>query len=321
MDNIDLSLLDKRLQCELEKAGLLSCRKIIEMDNTEFQRIGNFSIKDIEHIKTVAANILLPNGFRTAKEAEEIFIEKWRKVTLDCKPIDEILGGGIPVRGITELFGESGVGKTQICLQLSMTVQYPLEFGGLNASAVYICTEDRFPTVRLQQMLPYFPVGSPLCRNKMENHNFADNILIDHIADLEGLHNCLFKRLPALIANSDTRIGLVVIDSIAAIFRSEYTLNELINRANDMRTIGMQLHTLADKYNMAVVCVNQVTDACDNGITVPALGLAWANLVTTKLYASMDQNKIRILQIIHAPHLAPASANFIIVESGISAVT
>ncbi|XP_073986153.1 X-ray repair cross complementing protein spindle B [Rhodnius prolixus] len=320
MDIINLSLLDKRLQCELEKAGNLSCRKLIEMDKIEFQKSGNFSLKDIEMIKTVAASILLPYGFRTAKESEEIFKDKWRKITLGCSYLDDILAGGVPVRGITELSGESGVGKTQICLQLSMTVQYPIEFGGLNASAIYICTEDRFPSVRLQQMLTKFTQESTALNNALEDHNFSDNILIDHVADFEGIQNCLFKRLPAYIANSRNKIGLIVIDSIAAIFRSEYTMKEFIHRANDMRTIGMQLHKLADKYNIAIVCVNQVTDACDNGVTVPALGLAWANLVTTKLHLSVDQDKVRNLQVLHAPHLAPAAAKFVIVESGISSV-
>lgn len=66
--------------------------------------------------------------------------------------------------------------------------------------------------------------------------------------------------------------------------------------------------------------VTKVTDACDNGVTVPALGLAWANLVTTKLHLSVDQDKVRNLQVLHAPHLAPAAAKFVIVESGISSV-
>lgn len=37
------------------------------MDKIEFQKSGNFSLKDIEMIKTVAASILLPYGFRTGK--------------------------------------------------------------------------------------------------------------------------------------------------------------------------------------------------------------------------------------------------------------
>ncbi|RIB27645.1 hypothetical protein C2G38_2061412 [Gigaspora rosea] len=43
--------------------------------------------------------------------------------------IDKILGGGILSRGITEIVGESGTGKTQLCLQFCLTVQFPKELG------------------------------------------------------------------------------------------------------------------------------------------------------------------------------------------------
>ena len=40
--------------------------------------------------------------------------------------------GGILSRGITEIAGESASGKTQLCMQLCLTVQLPLQLGGLN---------------------------------------------------------------------------------------------------------------------------------------------------------------------------------------------
>ena len=55
-----------------------------------------------------------------------------RKIGTGCESIDEILHGGVPVNGIVELFGKSGVGKTQFCIQLSLMVQLPERFGGLN---------------------------------------------------------------------------------------------------------------------------------------------------------------------------------------------
>ena len=40
--------------------------------------------------------------------------------------------GGILTQGITEISGESAAGKTQLCLQLCITVQLPREQGGLS---------------------------------------------------------------------------------------------------------------------------------------------------------------------------------------------
>lgn len=50
-------------------------------------------------------------------------------------------------------------------------------------------------------------------------------------------------------------IGLIVIDSVAGVFRLE---NDAIQRANSMRKMIIKLQTLADEYECAVVCVNQV---------------------------------------------------------------
>ena len=38
---------------------------------------------------------------------------------LKCKPLDELLGGGIEFNSITEIYGEPGSGKTNICMQAS----------------------------------------------------------------------------------------------------------------------------------------------------------------------------------------------------------
>jgi DNA repair protein RadB len=41
------------------------------------------------------------------------------RLPLKCKPLDDLLGGGIEISSITEIFGEAGTGKTNICLQAS----------------------------------------------------------------------------------------------------------------------------------------------------------------------------------------------------------
>ncbi len=46
--------------------------------------------------------------------------------------MDEFLDGGVLSQGITEIAGESAAGKTQICMQLCLTVQLPQESGGLH---------------------------------------------------------------------------------------------------------------------------------------------------------------------------------------------
>lgn len=60
-------------------------------------------------------------------------MEAGHRLSCACPVLDGLMRGGLPMRGITELAGESAAGKTQFCLQLCLSVQYPQEHGGLNS--------------------------------------------------------------------------------------------------------------------------------------------------------------------------------------------
>jgi RecA/RadA recombinase len=78
------------------------------------------------------------------------------KCTLGCPILDSALRGGIPCGSITELVGECGSGKTQLCLQLLLCAQLPVSKGGLGSSSIYIHSEGYFASRRLQQLAQAF---------------------------------------------------------------------------------------------------------------------------------------------------------------------
>ena len=55
-----------------------------------------------------------------------------RKLTTGCNSLDTLLGGGVETQSLTELYGEFGSGKSQLCHQLCVTVQLAEAQGGLN---------------------------------------------------------------------------------------------------------------------------------------------------------------------------------------------
>merc|ERR1712166_1134638 len=55
-----------------------------------------------------------------------------RRLGLGCPHFDQLLRGGFTSRGINEISGEAGTGKTNLCLQLCLQVQLPQEQGGLD---------------------------------------------------------------------------------------------------------------------------------------------------------------------------------------------
>lgn len=60
-------------------------------------------------------------------------LESGLRLSVGCPLLDELLRGGLPAGSVIELSGESGAGKTQLALQLCLSVQLPVQHGGLGA--------------------------------------------------------------------------------------------------------------------------------------------------------------------------------------------
>lgn len=322
--------LPEKVRENLEKAGWVSSNSILMSSDHELRKLGNLTKEECELVRTRAAKSVLASGFISVAEAVCSLKEKWQRLSVGCSKLDGFLRGGVAVQGITEIAGESSSGKTQLCLQMALTVQYPVMYGGLNGGAVYICTEDAFPSRRLQELFCCFP---PTFSEAQTNINFGDSIFIEHIGDVESLKQCLFVRLPQLL--TQRKVKLVVVDSIAGLFRSDYDPGDAVNRAQDLQMVGGQLHKLAEQFRLAVICVNQVTNVAGkkNNETqqqpVAALGLAWANMVTTRLQLCRTAHtvpdphqpdhtvSVRTLQVVFAPDLPGDSCHFIVTKAGV----
>lgn len=109
---------------------------------------------------------------------------KWSCLSFGCSALDKCTRGGIVTRGITELCGISGAGKTQLLLQLSLTVQLPPELGGLNGGVAFICTENSFPSKRLFEMSKTFAKKYPSL-----DINYLANVHVEHVLQSVSLRN------------------------------------------------------------------------------------------------------------------------------------
>ncbi|XP_062589034.1 DNA repair protein XRCC3-like [Saccostrea cucullata] len=333
--------INPKIKTSLKKVGLNTFGKILTLSIQDIQRLAKLSYGEVTGVKTAIAQQVVTQPPLTAfdihrgteKCPESL---KLGKLSTGCKQIDEVLRGGILTRGITEICGESASGKTQFCLQLCLSVQLPQDLGGLGAGAAYICTEDAFPSKRLGQMIDYL-------RRRSDRHRqiaFGDQIFIEHVPDLESLNMCIHQKLPHLLSGGNVK--LLVIDSVAAVFRSDYELKDMYKRSKHMASLAASLQQLSSKYCLPVVCVNQVTDSMQTGVKskVPALGLAWSNQVTSRLSLARTSREldlprtmlngavvggfstsIRTLDIVFAPNLPNLTIMYVIDQEGIKALT
>jgi len=255
-----------------------------------------------------AARELLGIRFITAEE----YWDKRQNVqyiSTGCKALDDLLGGGIETQAVTEFVGEFGAGKTQLCHQLCVMVQLPLEKGGLNAKAVYIDTEGTFRPERIIQIAEYRELDP---RQALRNIIYARAYSSDH-------QMLLVDELKEIVPREN--IKLIVVDSLISHFRSEYPGREnLAVRQQKLNRHVHQLIKLADVYNLAVVVTNQVLanpEAFFGDSTRPAGGHVVAHGCTYRIWLRKSKDGRRIAKIFDSPKHPESEAVFMITEAGI----
>ncbi|XP_066256970.1 DNA repair protein XRCC3 [Euwallacea similis] len=283
--------------------NIKTINKFIMANPKSLQQITGASAETVKEMFSIVSEEIIKGKFSSAYD-----IEPKVRISTGCEKLDKMLLGGIPTTGISELYGCSGVGKTQFCLQLSLQHQL------LNISrteVVYICSEDIFPSKRMKQLT------NELGKKFKVDPNFEDHIFIKHIADFQELQKCLSVDLPKLL--SITNVGLIIIDSIAGIFRSSNDNPDYVARSNDLMEICTALTELQDQYNCAIFMVNQVTDNVVLETHEPCLGLSWANNITHRFCLSRISNNLeRKFTVIFSPELSPISSKILLTVKGLT---
>nr|MDO8076721.1 DNA repair and recombination protein RadA [Candidatus Freyarchaeota archaeon] len=256
------------------------------------------------------AREMLNIGFVSAEE----FLEQRKtisQITTGTRNLDQLLGGGIETRGITEFFGEFRTGKTQICHQLSVTVQLPKEMGGLNGDAVYIDTEGTFRPERLMSIAARFELDP---QEVLKRVIYARAYNSDHQLYLSQNIDDLIEK--------GRNIKLIVVDSMVGHFRSEYIGRGML--AERQQKLNKHLHTLlrlSELYNLAVVVTNQVMSKPDTFFgdpTQPVGGHIVAHNCTTRVYLRKSKGNQRIARLVDSPYLPESEVLFLISENGIN---
>lgn len=252
-----------------------------------------------------------------------------------CRDLDQMLGGGIPRGQVTEIVGTPGVGKTQLAMQLCISVQIPPTFGGVAGSAVYIDTEGSFTPERVAQMADAalqhlektaasrrLPVWSTAGGAPATKEDLMANIHVfrvhDHVEQLATV-----RHLPVFLTQHPD-VKLIVLDSVAFHFRHAYS--DVGLRTRMLIKMAQQLNELANKLAIGVVIVNQMTTKVEWGSgggggggdanLVPALGDSWAHACTNRMLLFF-KGRSRIVTLIKSSRMPDRESRFIVDERGV----
>ncbi|KAF5330362.1 hypothetical protein D9619_005907 [Psilocybe cf. subviscida] len=227
--------------------------------------------------------------------------------------LDEALNGGIRTGMIWEVVGESSAGKTQLALQLSLSVQLPRDQGGLEGCVCFLTTSSKLPTARLMQIAQAHARLSP-------EHCSLSNVHTIAIPTVDILHTIVTTVFPSFVEQQASKPGarpvkLLVIDALAELFHSadKTSTSTLVQRSKNLVSLSSALHQLAHKHRIAVVILNEVIERFSrsnynsqsdlllyeeqsrwfntaqyfgDGAKEAALGLVWANQVNTRIMLS-----------------------------------
>ncbi|NJD78590.1 MAG: DNA repair and recombination protein RadB [Candidatus Methanoperedens sp.] len=221
------------------------------------------------------------------------------KIPSGCVSLDNLLGGGFESGIITQLYGASGTGKTNICIQLAV------ECVKSGKKVIYIDTEG-FSSERFSQI-----AGE-------EAKKIAGNIIIYEPASLEQQYSAILD-LEKII---NEKIGLIILDSAALFYRlglihDDSSEENIALRRELVNQIGI-LHGMARKHGVAVVITNQVFKDVSSGELLPIGGNALEHLSKTIiLLEKTGVSKRRATLRKHRSKSEGAYCDFMLTERGV----
>ncbi len=309
----DLPSVGPAIAEKLRDAGFATIEAVAVASPSELSTAAEIGESTASKIISAARNMANVGSF----ESGEAILERRRKVgkiKTGSEDLDRLLGGGVETQSITELYGEFGSGKTQICHQLSVNVQQPVEMGGLNGAVVVIDTENTFRPERIIQMAEARGLDSnEILKNIYVAQAYNSNhqmLLVDNA-----------KELANKLKKDGREVKLMVVDSLMAHFRSEYVGRGTL--ADRQQKLNRHLHDLmrfGDLFNAAIVVTNQVQAKPDTFFgdpTRPVGGHIVAHTATFRIYLRKSKGELRVARLIDSPHLPESEAVFKVTEGGI----
>ncbi|CAF0928025.1 unnamed protein product [Rotaria sp. Silwood1] len=294
---------------KLQEAGFCTVESIAFAPRKSLLAVKGISDAKADKLAAEAAK-LIPMGFTTATEYHQKRSEIIQ-LTTGSRELDKQLQGGFETGSITELYGEYRCGKTQLCHQVAVTCQLPIDMGGGEGKAIYIDTEGSFRPERLLAIAERYGLSG---QDVLDNIAYARAYNTDHQIQLLYMATAMM---------CESRYAVLIVDSATSLFRTDYSgRGELANRQMQLAKFMRMLLRITDEFGVAVVLTNQVVAQVDGQAMYgdqkkPIGGNIMAHASTTRLYLKKGKGDSRICHVADSPCLPETDAVFAIGPEGI----
>lgn len=249
----------------------------------------------------------LEKDFVTATEIykKRLSIER---ISTGTTSLDDLFGGGIETQAITEIYGEYGTGKTQICHTLCVMVQMPKNKGGLEAGAIYIDTEGTFRPERIYTIA--------------ETRDLDPNEALENVVVAKAYNSAHQELIMEDVGSIIDKTGakLLIVDSAVAHYRAEFLgRGTLASRQQRLNKFMHLLLRIAETYNVVAIATNQIQTSPDTYFGDPFRptgGNVVAHTSTYRVYLKRS-GKNRIARMVDSPYHAEREVIFHLTEKGV----
>jgi len=303
----DLPGVGDKVAEKLKKAGYIDLMAIAAASPKELIEVAELGDETSVKIIT-AAREALDIGFESATKVLEKR-SKTLKIITGSKNLDALLGGGIETGNTFEAHGSFGSGKSQLAHQLAVNAQLAVDKGGAGGGCLFIDTENTFSPNRIEMMAKAV---------KLDPTEALENIQVGRAYNAD--HQCLLVEKASEMIRPKN-IKLIVVDSVTALFRSDYSgRGELATRQQKLNRHLHALQRLADIYGVAIYMTNQVMSRPDmmyGDPTTPIGGHVMGHFAGVRLYLRKSKGANRIARMIDAPNLPEGECVFTVTEKGL----
>ncbi|MHC1584665.1 MAG: DNA repair and recombination protein RadB [Candidatus Syntropharchaeia archaeon] len=220
---------------------------------------------------------------------------KQKKYSSGCKAIDDLLGGGFEAGTVTQVYGEAGSGKTNICIQLAV------ECAKNGERVVYIDSEGLSPE-RFAQI-----AGE-------DSKKIAERIIIYEPLNFEQQSSAI-REIDKFI---NENVGMIILDSATIFYRIELDEEKAPHLKKELANQIVHLLELARKFDVAVIVTNQVyMDIYENKLR-PVGGYLLEHLSKIIIQLEkLENGRRRAIIRKHRSQPEGLSCEFVITEKGV----
>ncbi len=202
-----------------------------------------------------------------------------RRYRCGCRSIDRLLGGGFESGTLTQIYGEAGSGKTNICLQAA------IECARMGNTVIFIDSEGFSPERFMQ-------IAGGVSTDRADIERIARRIMIYEPHSFEQQAACI-NEIEEMIREREekgwkvknkeegkdegededgkapTGVAMVILDSATLFYRLEQVDEERSVHLKGLANQIVNLLELARRYDLAAIITNQVYMDIERGEILP----------------------------------------------------